>query len=327
MNSAGPFTFWLSAHLYVCTRACACVFVCTARVPRVRICTSEFHFFMPQQGWTGGQRKRCTQYSLIHTPGAHAHTHMNARKPAATHKSQNLCYKKKYRWQLSVTVSDINSGVISGKLFKALWCHFFTHRWLFFFFRLNQIWSSRLNYTVKVGVLGGNGFGVLGICCVRWLKLPDPNLCPRMLWTPVFPHRILSDPPSQCRPDLLGPEVSLLLFPASASDTHSHTCRGSSSWRAEERKREMAPVISPLLTGTLQHSLSQGPRGDNIKQRKKTFQILLSFTTESSYLSSHPVFFFFYRLLTYSSYLSFPQSLWSGPCSVVYKVWHFDNTL
>lgn len=54
----------------------------------------------------------------------------------------------------------------------------------------------------------------------------------------------------------------------------------------------MAPVISPLLTGTLQHSLSQSPRGDNIKQRKKPFPFFC-LLPQSSYLFSHPVFFFF----------------------------------
>lgn len=99
----------------------------------------------------------------------------------------------------------------------------------------------------------------------------DPNLRPRMLWTPVFPRRILSDSPGQRRPDLLGPEVSVFFF--SASDTHSRTGRESSSYktREREREREMAPVSFPLLTGTLQHSLSQSPWGDNIKQRKKPF--------------------------------------------------------
>lgn len=123
-------------------------------------------------------------------------------------------------------------------------------------------------------------------------EAPDPNLCPRMLWTPVFPHRILSDPPSRCRPDLLGPEVSLLFFPASASDTHSHTCRESSSWRAEERKRNGSCHFSSFNWDSAALSVTEPPRGQH-QTKGKTFHILLSFTTESSYLFSHPVFFFF----------------------------------
>lgn len=67
--------------LTVCTSVCAYLHV-------------RGSFFMSQQGWTGGQRKRCTQYSLIHTPGAHTDTHMNLwnwPELAHAHKSQ-ICH-------------------------------------------------------------------------------------------------------------------------------------------------------------------------------------------------------------------------------------------
>lgn len=72
----------------------------------------------------------------------------------------------------------------------------------------------------------------------------------------------------------------------------------------EEGRREMAPVISPLLTGTLQRSLSQSPRGADIKQRNKpfTFYCLLPQRAHISFLILS--IFFFYRLLTYSCHLS-----------------------
>lgn len=119
MNSAGPFTFWLSAHLY----ACVCVFVCTVSVPLVCICTSEFHFLCLNKGEREDREKDARNIPLS-TPLGHMHTltwmHGNL-LPLTNHKICAVWWlKKKYRWQRSVTISDINSEVIGGKLFKAI---------------------------------------------------------------------------------------------------------------------------------------------------------------------------------------------------------------
>lgn len=176
-----------------------------------------------------------------------------------------------YMWQHYITMRDINSG----KLSKARW------------FLL-----SLLKYEA-------DGCNIL-LRCTRWkwalclghvlremTDAPDTNLCPRMLWTPVFPRKILPDPPGLCRSDLLGPEVSSLPQPL------THTLIHAENPRPEGPKREMAPVIFPLLTGTLQHSLSQSPRGDDIKQRKKpfTFYSLLPQRAHISFLTLSILFF------------------------------------
>lgn len=155
-----------------------------------------------------------------------------------------------------------------------------------FFFRLNQIWSSRLNYTIKVGVLEGNGFGVLGICCVRWLKHRTLTFAPECCG-----HLSSHTGSSQTRPVDAGliywAQRSLFYFSLPQPLTHTLTHAENPHPEGLKREREMAPVISPLLTGTLQHSLSQSPRGDNIKQRKKpfTFYCLLPQRAHISFLT------------------------------------------
>lgn len=78
-------------------------------------------------------------------------------------------------------------------------------------------------------------FSLVCMCvCVlyKMSDVSDPNLCPRMLWTPVFPRKILQDSPVQCRPDLLDPKGFLLLafclshiLLLSPSLTHTHIYR------------------------------------------------------------------------------------------------------
>lgn len=113
-----------------------------------------------------------------------------------------------------------------------------------------------------------------------------------MLWTPVFPRRILSDSPGQRRPDLLGPEVSLFFF--SASDTHSRTGRESSSYKTRERERERngSCQFSSFNWDFAALSVTKSLRGQH-QTKEKTFHILLSFTTESSYLFLPLSIFFF----------------------------------
>lgn len=152
--------------------------------------------------------------------------------------------------------------------------------------------------------------------------MSDHNLCPRMLWTPVFPRKILQDPPAQCRPDLLDPKGSLSLSPAFSvclilsfffslfhSLTHTHTPTTLILKGQREKKREMAPVIFPLLTGAVQRSLSQSPRGEDIKQRKNLSHFIVFYHREliSIFSLSHSVFpllFFFFLLLTHSLHSS-----------------------
>lgn len=167
----------------------------------------------------------------------------------------------------------------------------------------------------------------------------DHNLCPRMLWTPVFPHKILQDSPVQCRPDLLDPKGSLSLaflcvsyspsVSLSPSDTHSHTHRQPSSWWAIERKgREMASVIFPLLTGAVQRSMSQSPRGEDIKQRKNLSLFIVFYHRElislfSVCLSS---FFLYFSHIPPIHLLShFPQPLWLHLFFIFHKVRHLTR--
>lgn len=72
-------------------------------------------------------------------------------------------------------------------------------------------------------------------------------------------------------------------------------------------------------------SVTEPPRGRH-QTKEKTFHILLSFTTEGSYLFSHSVYLLFF--IDFSHILSIYPSLclYSPPLRVFYKVWHFDNT-
>lgn len=125
----------------------------------------------------------------------------------------------------------------------------------YFTLKRNQIWSRGLWHGNEVQeeemdfVCGQFQPGLCPLCVHMLCEMTDVsghNLCPRMLWTPVFPRKILPDSPVQCRPDLLDPKGSLSrAFPCvclpkssslSLSDTHSS--RQPSSCRATERKGE-----------------------------------------------------------------------------------------
>lgn len=147
------------------------------------------------------------------------------------------------------------------------------------------------------------------------------------------------DPPVQCRPDLLDPKGSLSLCLAfsvclilslflSLTLWHTYSTYIQTTLNLKghrEKKREMAPVIFPLLTGALQRSLSQSPRGEDIKQRKNLSHFIVFYHRELISLFSLCL-----TLLSYSSHSSSPpspQSLYIFFLSIFYQVWRFDNAL
>ena len=167
----------------------------------------------------------------------------------------------------------------------------------------------------------------------------DHNLCPRTLWTPVFPRKILLDPRVQCNADLLDPKGSLsvsLLLSLSASHSPSsslwHTLHTLILKGHREKKREMAPVIFPLLTGALQRSLSQSPQGEDIKQRKNLSHFIVFYHRELISLSSLCLSSFFLHFSHIPPHSSSHPSSFRGLCTspsifIFYKVWRFDNAL
>lgn len=157
------------------------------------------------------------------------------------------------------------------------------------------------------------------VCVCTWYEMTDTsdcNPCPRNLWTPVFPRKILPDPPAQCRPDLLGPKGSLYSsfapcspsFPSLAlSNLHSltHTDNHHPEGPQRERERNGSCHFS-LLTQALSGLCHRAPEG-RTSNKGKTFHTLLSFTTEGSYLFSHSLTLSslsFFTLLSYSSHSS-----------------------
>lgn len=128
----------------------------------------------------------------------------------------------------------------------------------------------------------------------------DPNLCPRRLWTPVFPRRILSALPGKCKADLLGPEVSLLLLCLSLWHPLLYRQRSLILKDHSARERNGSCHFSSFKWAFAALSVTEPPRGRH-QTKEKTFHILLSFTTESSYLFSHSVYLFLW-----TSHIIFP---------------------
>lgn len=175
----------------------------------------------------------------------------------------------------------------------------------------------------------------------------DHNLGLKILKTPVLPHKILRGAPVQSRPDLPDPKGFLCLsfsvcfilsffLPVTLRHTHSNQrtrTKKPSSWRAAERQREKWLLsFSPLLTGTLQDSLSQRPPRGGRPEEEEPFTLYCLFATESSYLSSHPLnpsFLSVFTLLSYSHHLPPPprSHLIYSPFSIFHKVWRLDNAL
>lgn len=128
------------------------------------------------------------------------------------------------------------------------------------------------------------------MCCVRWLMPRTPTFAPECCG-----HLSSHAGSSQTRLVYAGLIywAQRSLFYSSLPQPLTHTLIHAENPHPEGPKREMAPVIFPLLTGTLQHSLSQSPRGDDIKQRKKpfTFYSLLPQRAHISFLTLSILFF------------------------------------
>lgn len=75
MNSAGPFTFWLSAHLYTCV--CVCVFACTLVCGLCVFVRQSFIFYASARvkGRTGKKMHAIFPYPHPWGTGIHTHTH------------------------------------------------------------------------------------------------------------------------------------------------------------------------------------------------------------------------------------------------------------
>lgn len=111
-----------------------------------------------------------------------------------------------------------------------------------------------MRYKRRKWILSLGNFSPACVCvclCVLYemTDVPDYNLCPTKLWTPVYPHKILQDNTVQHRPDLLDPKGSLspsvlllqsVLYFLHHPLTHSqiHTYRTNHHPKGPERKRE-----------------------------------------------------------------------------------------
>lgn len=193
--------------------------------------------------------------------------------------------------------------------------------------------------------LGNFSHARVSVCvCVlcEMTDVSDHNLCPRMLWTPVFPRKILQDPPVQCRPDLLDPKGSLslsgafsvclvlsLFLSCSCSLTHklTHTHNAHPEGPRKEKERNGSCHFSSFNWGSAAVSVTEPPRGGHqTKEKPFTLYCLLpqrahiSFLTLSLCLPSS----FFFTLLSYSSHSSSSPSFLSLcaslSISIFYKV-------
>lgn len=147
----------------------------------------------------------------------------------------------------------------------------------------------------------------------------DHNLCPRMLWTPVFPRKILQDSPVQCRPDLLDPKGSPSLailcvcvshtLPLSLSLTHTHPDNPHPAGPQRERERNGSCHFSSFNWGSAAVSVTEPPRGGHqTKGKPFTLYCPLLQRAHISFLTLSVIFFI---LLPYSSHSPPPPPLLS----------------
>lgn len=178
--------------------------------------------------------------------------------------------------------------------------------------------------------------------CISRYSESDHNLGLKIPKIPVLPHKILRGAPVQSRPDLLDPKGFLCLsfsvcfilsFFLSITLRHTHSNKRTHIKKTfilkgrRETKRNMAPVIfSPFNWDSAGLSVTETPEG-RTSSKGRAFHTLLSFATESSNLSSHPLnlsFLSVFTLLSCSQYLS---TLIYSPFSIFHKVWRLDNAL
>lgn len=154
------------------------------------------------------------------------------------------------------------------------------------------------------------------VCCLRWLMCPTITSAPE-----CNGHLSSQDPPGPSRsmqawfirpqglPLSLSPSLSVSYsFSLALSPTHTlftDSPQPEGPWR---EKREMAPVIFSLLTGALQPTLSQSPRGEDIKQREKPFTLYCLLPQRAHIFTLTLLLCLPFFKLTYSS--SFPWPLY-----------------
>lgn len=111
---------------------------------------------------------------------------------------------------------------------------------------------------------------------------------------------------------------------------NTHSRRQLSSLKGcGEKKREMVPVIFTLLTRALVQSLSQNPRGEDIKQRKSLSHFIVFYHRELISLFSFP-YLFYTSLIFLSSIFALSRPSMSALylfLNLYFIVWHFVKAL